>query len=161
MRVLTASLLMCLTAACALEPPPPAAPPPGSGQPVAAVAPAPAPQPAVMVASVPVLPIPIPFARELGLVPQSARLTLSNFRFDLADVEAVITPYPDCGPHPDLTPLDMKVPLNGTWVIQAPAGPDVCWRLHLPPAPGARVAPEWGDWSRVYMWPGHSIDSQL
>jgi hypothetical protein len=95
--------------------------------------------------------------------PRSGRLTLSNFTFALADVEAIVTPYPDCALHPGVVARDFKLPLNGTWTIQAPPGSDVCWR-RLPGEPGAgavqAVRPP-AQWNRAYTGAGRRLDDQL
>jgi hypothetical protein len=88
------------------------------------------------------------------------RLTLSNFSFRLADVEAIVTAYPDCSLHPGMVPTDFKLPLNSTWVITAPPGMDVCWRSSLPPTPEA-PKPVWTEWNRDYTGQGRSIDTRL
>ncbi len=88
------------------------------------------------------------------------RLTLSNFRFGLADVEAIVTPYPDCAIHPGIVPVDFKLPLNSTWVIPTQPGMDVCWRRSLPPT-AAAPTPVWTEWSRDYTGNGRVVDSQL
>jgi len=97
-----------------------------------------------------------------GIFASPGRLTLSNFTYELADVEAVVTPYPDCGVHAGIVPMDFKLPLNSTWVIPASLGSDVCWRHHAPPSAGARTAPPpWSDWNRAFTAAGSSVDSRL
>ena len=92
------------------------------------------------------------------------RLTLSNFTFDLADVEAIVTPYADCAVHPGLVPLDFKLPMNATWLIPATAGADVCWRRALPldaAHPGLATGKGWTQWNRVFTSSGRAIDARL
>ena len=172
-RILLVLALLGLTASCALPPPPaevaaPTAPPPG---PVALMAPA-APAPAPVVATAPAPPPPptatgpalaFPFARELGwLAPLPGRLELSNFAFDRAHVQMLITPYPDCAVRQGTATGDFVLPLNGTRVIEAAAGSDVCWRREIQPTEGASATrPGWTEWNRAYLTAGHSIDSQL
>ena len=91
------------------------------------------------------------------------RLTLSNFAYDRARVEAMITPYPDCELREGMSTTNFEVPLNGTRVIDTPPGLDVCWRRIEPPlaestSPGApRATP----WNRAYLSSGRTVDSQL
>jgi hypothetical protein len=132
----------------------------------AAEAPRPAPSPAVA-APTPVAtvtyPVGVPdvMAALLPAIPlPPGRLTLSNYTFKLADVEAIVTPYPDCALHPGMVPMDFKLPLNSTSVITAPPGMDVCWRRALPPSPEA-PKPVWSDWNRDFTGQGRSIDSTL
>lgn len=96
-------------------------------------------------------------------VPQGGRLTLSNFSYELADVEAIVTRYPDCALHPGIVPMTFKLPLNGSWVIRTPAGSDVCWRRQLVPRQEATAGakPGWSAWNRDHTGAGQFIDSQL
>ena len=97
-------------------------------------------------------------------VPPEARFALSNFSFGDARIEALITPYPDCVARPGTTTVDFMLPLNGTRIIEAAAGADVCWRRATRPAAAkaaASAAPSWTDWSRVFLSSGRSINAQL
>lgn len=125
-------------------------------RPAPPVASAPAPPPAAYRPAV--LPWP------LSQTPGPGRLTLGNYTFRLADVEAVVTPYADCAFHPGLVARDFKLPLNGTWAIDTPPGSDVCWRRVAGPAqPGAAsvTAPASPGWNRALTGAGRSIDAQL
>ncbi|HEX5455198.1 MAG TPA: hypothetical protein VFX06_15530 [Stellaceae bacterium] len=129
---------------------------------IAAPPPAPAPSPAI----VPAVFVPRWTGWFTGHPPASpGRMTLSNFTFGLAHVEALITPYPDCVVRTGMVPIDIKLPLNSTWIISAPPGRDVCWRRKLERIrPGAEltVAPGgWGPWNRVFTSFGHSVDARL
>ena len=111
-------------------------------------------------ASLPPPPIP------LALRPppaQPGHLTLSNFNYDRAHVETLVTPYPDCELREGTTSSHFLLPLNGTWVADTPAGSDVCWRRELPadPANGPLRAPRWTGWSRAFLSSGRIVDSQL
>src|SRR3981081_4036283 len=98
------------------------------------------------------LPPPPPHLAALPPTPRPGRLTLSNFAYDRARVEAMITPYPDCELREGMSTTNFEVPLNGTRGTHAPPGADVCWRRLEPPLaenplPGApRVTP----WNRAY-----------
>ena len=96
--------------------------------------------------------------------PSPGRLTLSNFSFDTARVEAVITGAPDCAVREGTTPSDFVLPLNGTRIIESVPGADVCWRRAIEPARSARAAPStqgWTEWNRAFLSSGRSVDSQL
>jgi hypothetical protein len=104
-----------------------------------------------------VLPFSLPF-----LGPRSGRFILSNYTFSLVDIEALVTPYPDCVVHPGQVPMDFKLRLNDTWTIPTPPGSDVCWR-RLGPAPSgiAEGSVPAGRWSRAFTSVGRTIDDQL
>ena len=79
-------------------------------------------------------------------------LQLSNFRFDRAQIEAVVAAAPDCSaPTP---PIDFELPFKGTRVIDAPGGADVCWRRQV--APG-----QWSEWNHAFIAGGLSTEAQL
>jgi hypothetical protein len=92
------------------------------------------------------------------------RLTLSNFSFDNAHVQAVITGAPDCAPVAGTATSDFVLPLNGTRVIEGAPGADVCWRRAIEPEtapPAAWSAPRWTEWNRAFLSSGRSVDTQL
>jgi hypothetical protein len=175
-RILIVSALLFATASCVWAPPPAmvAAPPPSPPPPVALVAPPPPPPAAVAPSPVPPPPVavaapepgPFPFAQLAGLVspPPPGRLTLSNFSFDTARVEAVVTAAPDCAARDGTTTSDFVLPLNGTRVIQAVPGADVCWRRAIDPKTAAGAPPStpgWSEWNRAFLSSGRSVDSRL
>ena len=166
MRILVVAALLGLTASCAWPPPYIAAPPAPPPPPVV-VAPAPPAAPVVAAApAAPVadyVPIPLLWLRSINAPPPSGRLTLSNFSFDGARVQAVITSAPDCAIREGTEISDFLLPLNGTRIITTPWGADVCWRRELPPptAAGAPPAPPWTEWNRAYTAAGRSLDSRL
>ena len=93
-----------------------------------------------------------------------ARLTLSNFSFDSAHVQTVITGSPDCAAIEGTAPSDFMLPLNGTKIIEGAPGSDVCWRRAIEPeaAPGSAPSPlRWTEWNRAFLSSGRSIDSRL
>jgi len=106
-------------------------------------------------------PAPLLFARQFG-PPPGGRLTLSNFTYDTAHVQAVVTSGPDCAPRPGTDVSDFVLPLNGTRIINTPHGADVCWRREVGPAAAdAAPTPPWTEWSRAYTAAGRSLDSRL
>jgi hypothetical protein len=111
-------------------------------------------------------PAPPPFAPFAGLFgpPPAGRLTLSNFSFDKARIEAVITGAPDCTPREGTAPSQFELPLNGTRIVESVPGADVCWRRALDPKTPVGATPStpgWTEWNRVFLSSGRSIDSQL
>ena len=95
--------------------------------------------------------------------PSPSRLTLSNFRYGHAYVEAVVTSDPDCARRDArvVAESDFDLPYNGTRVIEAPAGADVCWRRDLAAGHGPGAAPNWSPWNRAYLSAVRSVDSRL
>lgn len=161
MRHIWLAAALCAVTGCTtwVGPLPSAEAPPPAAPAVTVAAPAPAPTPVATVT----YPVGVPdvMAALLPSIPlPPGRLTLSNYVFKLVDVEAIVTPYPDCDLHPGMVPMDIKLALNGTWVITAPPGMDVCWRRALPPSPNA-PKPVWTQWNRDYTGQGRSIDSTL
>jgi hypothetical protein len=167
-RILLVLALLGVTASCVV--PQPEAPPP----PPAPVVLAPAPVPVVAAVPVAAVPepvtavyVPTPLAWLFGPpAPAPGRLTLSNFSYDNARVQTVITPYPDCVARPDTATGDFAMPLNATRIVAAIPGADVCWRRALPTGPsptipGVEIISGWTEWNRVFTASGRSIDSQL
>jgi len=106
----------------------------------------------------PVITLPDPFR------PPPPRLTLSNFSYDRAHVETVVTANADCDARDAgvFTAGEFDLAYNGTRIIEAPTGNDVCWRRDLAADQGAgTAAPKWSRWSRAYLSVGRSIDSGL
>ena len=148
-----------------LAPPAPAPAPvaaPAVVAPLAAPVPPPAPGQPVVVAA-----FPNPLAWLFTSPPPGpwhGRVTLSNFSYDNARVQAVVTPYADCEVHPGTASSDFELPLNGTRIIAAQPGTDICWRRELTPGPtpnGTQLVSGWTGWSRVFTATGSAIDSQL
>lgn len=152
MRILLISALLVATASCAWPPPPPAD--------LAGTSPPPPPPPVFYVPN----PFALLFAPILPGTPPPGRLTLSNFTFEHARVEALVTPYPDCAPRDGTAASNFELPLNGTRVIETAPGLDVCWRRQIEPAKdpdAAPSAPRWSEWNRVFTSSGRPIDSRL
>ncbi len=153
-------------------PPPPAevvaAPPPPAPPPPAEAAAAPPPPEAVTAAAPPpeapasgfAFPFAWPFfvssQAPLGL--PGPRLTLSNFSYDRARVEATVTANPDCGADA-VSRVEFDLAYNGTRVIQPPAGEDVCWRRDT--ATDGAGGPQWSRWNRAFLSAGQSVASRL
>jgi hypothetical protein len=152
-RILLISALLVATASCALPPPPP-------GEVAGTIPPPPPPAPVFYVAN----PFAFLFAPILPGAPPPGRLTLSNFSFDHARVETLITPYPDCAPREGTAASNFELPLNGTRVIEAAPGSDVCWRRQIAAGKTEGVAPTtpgWTEWNRVYLSSVPVVDSRL
>jgi hypothetical protein len=151
-RILLISALLVATASCAWPPPPPAE--------VAGTTPQPPP-------AAPVFYVANPFAFLFHPILPGAppgRLTLSNFSFDHAQVETLITPYPDCAPREGTAASNFELPLNGTRVIEAAPGSDVCWRRQIEAGKTEGIAPTtlgWTEWNRVYLSSVPVVDSRL
>jgi hypothetical protein len=150
-------------------PPPVAlvAPPPAPAfVPVAAPAAPPPPVPAAAVAvAAPLISIslPVPNLIPYFVRPSPGRLTLNNFSFDRVQVEAVITASEVCNLRiPGDAVSSFELPLNGTRIIVAPPGADVCWRRRVEPAPGqSGTASAWSDWSRAYIARGTPVNARI
>jgi hypothetical protein len=101
----------------------------------------------------------------------AGRLTLSNFSYDTARVQAVLTTGPSCAVGDPAAAADFALPLNATRVIATPPGADVCWRRDAPPSSPSspaemtpRIEPAvagWSEWNRAYTASGRFIDSRL
>ena len=83
------------------------------------------------------------------------QLTLSNYRFTHAPIEAVMAAGPDCTPvDASAAPTRFDLPFKGSRVLVAAPNSDICWRRQL--ADG-----RWGDWNRAFTASGRFIDTQL
>lgn len=85
--------------------------------------------------------------------PHPGQLTLTNYRFANASVEAVMATGPECA-APDAPATAFDLPFKGTHVLVAAPNADVCWRRQL--ADG-----RWTDWNRAFTASGRYIDTQL
>jgi hypothetical protein len=162
-RVVLLSAVLLLAAACEGFPPPLLLPPP--------------PQPIVLdiappslnlpgIAPVPAVESPSPpfFASVFGAPgPSANRLTLSNFIVDRAHVVALVTSSPDCsvrGAGDVETNFTLK--LNGTRIVEAPPGADICWRYELEADDGPYGSPRrWSGWNRAYVSTAGNLDARL
>ena len=87
--------------------------------------------------------------------PPPGQLALSNYRFDHASVEVIVTPAADCAAvDPAVTATAFDLPFKGTRVIVAAPNADICWRRQVAGGP-------WSDWNRAFTGSGKFIDSQL
>jgi hypothetical protein len=109
----------------------------------------------------------VPFSW-LGAPDPGGRLTLSNFSYDTARVQAVLTDRADCAVADPAAAADFVMPLNATRIIPTPAGVDVCWRREVPATASSQVVrgpapamPGWADWNRSYTGSGRFIDARL
>lgn len=152
------------TTAVAASPPPAAVPAPAVPAVVAG-----SPSPGVAELAIP----PLGIALDLPVVPNPiysflpepvpGRLTLSNFSFDHAQIETVVTASSDCyTPTPSDVEDRFELPLNGTRIVTAPPGLDVCWRRKLDANdPPVGVIPGWTDWNRAFVAHGTRVSAKL
>ena len=83
------------------------------------------------------------------------QLTISNYRFTDASVQAVMATGPDCAPaDPSVPPTAFDLPFKGSRVIAAAPSADVCWRRQL-------TSGQWTDWNRAFTASGRYVDAQL
>ena len=91
----------------------------------------------------------------IALYTGPGHLQLSNFRYDRAQIEAVVGGAPDCSPAAGGSPLDFDLPFKGARVLDAPPGEvTICWRRLVGPG-------QWSDWNRAFITPGLSVDAEL
>jgi hypothetical protein len=147
MRHLLVAAVLLGTAACAWEP-------------VAPVAPGPPLAPAPVISLYFPLPNLVP---SFLAAPGPGRLTLSNFSFDRAHLLAVATAAPDCYIHlPGEIETEFEVPLNGTRLIIAPPGANICWKRQLAEdEPPQLPASNWTDWNRAFVAQGTAVNSRM
>jgi hypothetical protein len=87
--------------------------------------------------------------------PGPGQLTLSNYRFDHATIQAVATAAPDCAAaDPGAAGASFDLPFKGTHAIPAPPDADICWRAQVR---GGR----WSDWNRAFTAAGRYVDTRL
>jgi hypothetical protein len=162
-RILGAAALLALTASCAGPPPNETAPVAMAASVPASAATAttpPAPQVAALLppaADVAYVPLPLLWARMLTGPPPAGRLMLNNFGFDATRIQAVLVAAPVCAVDDPGAVADFVLPSNGTRVLPAPPGFDICWRRQ-------RIAGEpkdsgrWTPWNRAVTGPGRFLD---
>jgi len=96
-----------------------------------------------------------PSPTSLVWTPPPGQLTLSNYRFDQAPIEAVMAAGPDCAAADSPAPAtDFVLLFKGTRVLVAAPNTDICWRRQL--ANG-----QWTDWNRAFTASGRFIDAQI
>jgi hypothetical protein len=89
------------------------------------------------------------------LAPAPGQLALTNYRFDHAAIQAVVTAAPDCSAADAVPPTTaFDLPFKGTRVIVAAPAADICWRRQV-------AGGQWTAWNRAFTASGRSIDSQL
>jgi hypothetical protein len=96
----------------------------------------------------------LPSPTSLVWTPPPGQLTLSNYRFDKASVEAVVAAGPDCTPADGAQPTAFDLPFKGSRAIEAAPNTDICWRRQA-------AGGQWTDWNRAFTASGRHIDSQL
>jgi hypothetical protein len=171
--------LLALTASCA--PPPPAAPTPpapvaAEPAPIPLIAPSP-PAPAVVTAQPPApvvvaagpaapapqtdyMPIPFLWQRMLMQPAPAGRLLLNNFSFETTSIQAVLAAQSVCAIGDGGVVTEFVLPPNGTRILPAPPGWDICWRRRLTPGEVKEIPPDgpWTAWSRAYTGSGRFLD---
>jgi hypothetical protein len=86
--------------------------------------------------------------------PPPGQLTLSNYRFGQAPIQAVVATGPDCAVDPSTPATNFVLLFKGTRVLVATPNADICWRRRL--ADG-----QWTDWNRAFTASGRFIDAQI
>ena len=95
----------------------------------------------------------------------AGRLMLNNFSFDPTAVQTVLAAGPDCAIADPAAVSLFVLPPNGTRVIPAPPGFDVCWRNGPAAgdtavyATGAEPRGLWTAWNRAYTGSGRFLDA--
>lgn len=90
-----------------------------------------------------------------NVVPPPGELTLSNYRFPMASVQAVMATGPECTPPSGAAPATaFELPFKGTHVLVAARDADVCWRMQL-------AGGQWSDWNRAFTASGRHVDTRL
>jgi hypothetical protein len=180
-RILAVAALLGLTASCAWPPPEAAAPPPAPSAVIAEPAPLVAPLPPVPVVAVaPVVvaaasappeppreveyvPVPLLWWRMLTTPLPAGRLMLNNFSFEPTRVQAVLVSGPACTVGDGGAVTEFALPSNGTRIVPAPPGFDICWRRALTTGEANETpgAGPWTGWSRAYTGPGRFLDAVI
>jgi hypothetical protein len=181
-RILAVSALLGLTASCTWTPPEAAVPLPSPvvavTAPVPIVVPPPPPPPAVVVAEPPApvvvaagpmaparqieyVPVPDLWRRMLTKPAPAGRLMLNNFSFVPTRVQAIFASGPACAIGDAGAVTEFVLPPNGTRVVPAPPGLDICWRRERIVGEAKRTSPTgpWTPWSRAYTGPGRFLDA--
>ena len=109
------------------------------------------------------LDLPFPTVPSFLAAPGPGRFTLNNFSFDRAHILAVATASPDCATRlPGEVETEFDVPLNGTRLMIAPPGADICWKRQLV---AGETVPElvigWTGWNRAYVAQGSSVNARM
>ena len=77
------------------------------------------------------MPVPLLWWRMLGKPAPAGRLMLNNFSFEPTRVQAALAAGPVCAIGDPGAAIEFVLPSNGTRVIPAPPGIDICWRREL------------------------------
>lgn len=165
MRIPVVAALLGLAASCAAPPPEAAAPPPvppgTAAAPVPLVAPAPPPPSAAApppAREIGYEPMPLVWARMLTQPPPAGRLMLSNFSFEPTRIQAGLAAEPVCAIDNPAALIEFTLPPNGTRVLPAPPGTDICWRRELMKG-DPKQAGKWTAWNRAFTGPGRFLDA--
>lgn len=82
------------------------------------------------------------------------QLTLSNYRFTIVSVQAVMATGPDCAPANPAPATAFELPFKGTHVLEAAPNADICWR-------GQFADGRWSEWNRAFTASGQYVDARL
>ena len=117
--------------------------------------------PAPPAAEVEYVPFPFLWPRALGLPAPAGRLMLNNFSFEPTRVQAVLASGPACALGPPGAATEFVLPPNGTRVLPAPPGADICWRRELIAGETNETPPAgpWTPWNRAYTGTGRFLDT--
>jgi hypothetical protein len=152
-------------AAVAVSEPIPIAPTPAPASVPVVVAAQPSPAPVVATAPTPreveYVPLPGLWWRMLAAPAPAGRLMLNNFSFAPTLVQAAFAAEPGCAIGDPGTATEFVLPPNGTRVIPAPPGIDICWRRQLIAGETTGTPPTepWTAWSRAYTGPERFLDA--
>lgn len=99
---------------------------------------------------------PPPFVSTPYWMTRPGQLTLSNYRFTMSSVQAVMATGPVCAPADLAAPTTtaFELPFKGTHVLEAAPNADICWRRQL--ADG-----RWSEWNRAFTGTGQYVDARL
>ena len=91
----------------------------------------------------------------------AGRLLLNNFSFEPTVVQAVLAAGPACAIGDPGAATEFALPPNGTRVIPAPPGFDICWRREPIAGESTASSPtgQWTAWSRAYTATGRFVDA--
>src|ERR1700744_3953487 len=94
-----------------------------------------------------------PSPTSLAWTPPPGQLTLSNYRFEQAPIEAVMAAGAAwTAAAPSAPATDFVLLFKGSRVLVAAPNTDICWRRQL-------ATGQWTDWNRAFTASGRVIDT--